>query len=492
MPTRPPAGQVPTREDTPPLMPATVAADGASLHAARGQDADLEADAEAADWAARADGGVAGDAADAGEGGQARAATDRALADRVVTAAAFFFYVVVFASVAAMSYRGLMAFAVDTLGLHGGWRYVVPVSLDGAAVSASFFGYRASIDGEPAFGPRLLVFCFGGASAFFNGHEAAAERGPLAAAFYAGMSVLVVLMFDLGAKQIRRRALARQGKLEAPLPRFRLARWLLAPVETFGALRIAALESDLTADQAVRFARTRRIPAPAARSRPASSSEPGAVGPVGSAQPSAAATADSSATAPAASSRTRRVDPGSAAGNGGPDQGPDKPTSHTADHPIEPESARWTADADGGGRQVSPDEHDAGHRDASARGGAEARLTALAMLQSAVTAELPLTGREVSDRVGCHVGEGRKLLREARLQHLQGQLSDAARRGAEMTAEDVMTLYQVRVDHAGRLLSDARHAMAAAGAVPAVPPDDPPGRDDEGGGGTRQRLVAAS
>jgi hypothetical protein len=113
------------------------------------------------------------------------------------------------------------------------------------------------------------------------------------------------------------------------------------------------------------------------------------------------------------------------------------------------------------------------------------------MLESAVSAGLPLTGREVSDRVGCHVGEGRKLLREARLQHLQGRLVDAARRGAEMTTEDVMALYLVRVDHAGRLLSDARHGAAPRGTLPAAPADVPPQPDDEDGR-THRRLVAAS
>ena len=388
----------------------------------------------------------------------------RVATDRVVTAAAFSFYVVVFASVAAMSYRGLTAFAVDTLGLSGWWRYVVPVSLDGAAVSASFFAYRASIYGEPAFGPRLLVCLFGGASAFFNWHEAAAERGLLAAGFYAGMSVLVVLMFDLGAKQIRRRALARQGKLEAPLPRFRLARWLLAPVETFHALRIAALESDLTAEQAVRLARTRRTTArspsasPSAQPADASADQPSAPAPAPAAAHSALAGPPHAR--PPHATEVLPVDGDLQAqvqhrpGRDDDDRQDDGRDDVDGDPASDQEQGTGNgvgvgASGGGGGR---------------VRGAAEAKAAAvLAMLRSAVGAGRPLTGREVADQVRCHVGEGRKLLREARLKDLRQRLADAARADGEVTARglstgEIMALYQVRADHADKLLFDANRS----------------------------------
>ena len=384
----------------------------------------------------------------------------RVATDRVVTAAAFSFYVVVFASVAAMSYRGLTAFAVDTLGLGGWWQYVVPVSLDGAAVSASFFAYRASIYGEPAFGPRLLVCLFGGASAFFNWHEAAAERGLLAAGFYAGMSVLVVLMFDLGAKQIRRRALARQGKLEAPLPRFRLARWLLAPVETFHALRIAALESDLTAEQAVRLARTRpttaRSPSasPSAESADASADQPPAPAPAHSALagPPHARPPHAAEVLPVDGDLQAQVQhrPGR--------DDDDRQDDGRDDVDGDPASDQEQGTGNGAGVGAS------GGGGGRVRGAAEAKAAAvLAMLRSAVGAGRPLTGREVADQVGCHVGEGRKLLREARLQDLRQRLADAARADGEVTARglstgEIMALYQVRADHADKLLFDANRS----------------------------------
>ena len=382
-----------------------------------------------------------------GAGRDAGTAGETTVQDRLITAVAFFFYVVVFASVAAMSYRGLMAFAEDTLGLTGAWRFVVPVSLDGAAVSASFFGYRAAIHGEPAFGPRILVCLFGGASAFFNWHEAAAERGLLAAAFYAAMSVLVVVMFDLGAKQIRRRALARQGKLEPPLPRFRLARWLLAPVETFRALRIAALETDLTAEQAVRLARLRhhqqrerarrrgqRRPTRRAPGSPADTTTTG--------RPPTAETSTQSAGSSL---------PDASTGTGGPLSASTAVPDATAD------LSGWdTADPSGwddDDTDEAPSEED----------GAEAQAVVLDMLRAAVAAGRPLTGRDVSDRVGCHTGEGRKLLREARLQHLRGLLAEDLLHSGEVTAEEVVRLYQVRVDHAQKLLDDARREGSDAG-----------------------------
>jgi hypothetical protein len=83
------------------------------------------------------------------------------------------------------------------------------------------------------------------------------------------------------------------------------------------------------------------------------------------------------------------------------------------------------------------------------------------MLHSAVGAGRTLTGREVADRVECHVGEGRKLLREARLQDLRRRLAESARLGGDVatdgiTTGEVMALYQVRTDHAAKLLVDAR------------------------------------
>ena len=404
--------------------------------------------------------------------------TVRVATDRLITAAAFSFYVVVFASVAAMSYRGLTAFAVDTLGLSGWWRYVVPVSLDGAAVSASFFAYRASIHGEPAFGPRLLVCLFGGASAFFNWHEAASERGLLAAAFYAGMSVLVVLMFDLGAKQIRRRALARQGKLEAPLPRFRLARWLLAPIETFHALRIAALESDLTAEQAVGLARIRRTTTRSPSASP--SAEPADAAQRNDARPAPSASVDqppppaqSALAGPPHAAEVLAVDgelqlEAQYYRGGDHDDRQDDRRDGVDGEPAsdQAQGAGDGAGVDGvraGGAGVDGAGVGAsGGGGGRVRGAAEARAAAvLAMLRSAVGAGRPLTGREVADQVRCHVGEGRKLLREARLQDLRQRLADTARAGGDVATRglntgDIMSLYQVRADHADKLLFDAR------------------------------------
>lgn len=509
-----------------------------------------------------------------GAGRDAGTAGEATVQDGLITAVAFSFYVVVFASVAAMSYRGLMAFAEDTLALTGGWRFVVPVSLDGAAVSASFFGYRASIHGEPAFGPRILVCLFGGASAFFNWHEAAAERGPLAAAFYAAMSVLVVVMFDLGAKQIRRRALARQGKLESPLPRFRLARWLLAPVETFRALRIAALETDLTADQAVRLARARHQQRDGARrrgGRRTASRAPGS--PAGAAMTCPPHTVEESTHS--AGSNVSAGSSVSAASTGTGGSGPSSPrgpvrarpaTSASAGQPLvsaPPHSAQAgppraaglvAVDGDRGTevqhhRDRNQDDRDDDRRDGvdgdpaadrarsgvhgggvngsgvggggvgvggvggaggggvgggrvgggRGRGAAEARAAAvLEMLHSAVGTARPLTGREVADEVQCHVGEGRKLLREARLQDLRQRLAGTARRGdevtpGELTTSDVMTLYQVRADHADKLLVDARRSRLPR-ADPAAHTEAPwltDGGDGGDGSDTGRRLVPA-
>ncbi|MFC9424207.1 DUF2637 domain-containing protein [Streptomyces sp. NPDC056987] len=153
---------------------------------------------------------------------------------------------------AALSFKGLVGFGQENLGLSGGWEYLVPFGLDGAAMFCSVLAVREASHGDAALGSRLLVWTFAGAAAWFNwvhaptgiGHEGAPH-------FFAGMSLSAAVLFDRALKQTRRAALREQGLVPRPLPQIRIVRWLRAPRETFAAWSLMLLENVRTLDEAV-------------------------------------------------------------------------------------------------------------------------------------------------------------------------------------------------------------------------------------------------
>ncbi|MEU0371951.1 DUF2637 domain-containing protein [Streptomyces sp. NPDC006283] len=164
-------------------------------------------------------------------------------------------YVLLFccaAVAAALSFHGLVGFGRQNLNLSGGWEYLVPFGLDGAAMFCSVLAVREASHGDAALGSRLLVWTFAGAAAWFNwvhaprgfGHDGAPH-------FFAGMSLSAAVLFDRALKQTRRAALREQGLVPRPLPQIRIVRWLRAPRETFAAWSLMLLEGVRTLDEAV-------------------------------------------------------------------------------------------------------------------------------------------------------------------------------------------------------------------------------------------------
>ncbi len=164
-------------------------------------------------------------------------------------------YVLLFccaAVAAALSFHGLVGFGRQNLGLTGGWEYLVPFGLDGAAMFCSVLAVREASHGDAALGSRLLVWTFAGAAAWFNWVHA--PRGLAHAGaphFFAGMSLSAAVLFDRALKQTRVAALREQGLVPRPLPQIRIVRWLRAPRETFGAWSLMLLEGVRTLDEAV-------------------------------------------------------------------------------------------------------------------------------------------------------------------------------------------------------------------------------------------------
>ncbi|MFE4694157.1 DUF2637 domain-containing protein [Streptomyces sp. NPDC056749] len=164
-------------------------------------------------------------------------------------------YVLLFccaAVAAALSFHGLVGFGRQNLSLHGGWEYLVPFGLDGAAMFCSVLAVREASHGDAALGSRLLVWTFAGAAAWFNWVHAPRGMDHAGAPhFFAGMSLSAAVLFDRALKQTRRAALREQGLVPRPLPQIRIVRWLRAPRETFGAWSLMLLEGVRTLDEAV-------------------------------------------------------------------------------------------------------------------------------------------------------------------------------------------------------------------------------------------------
>ncbi|MFH8366745.1 DUF2637 domain-containing protein [Streptomyces sp. NPDC018031] len=171
-------------------------------------------------------------------------------------------YVLLFccaAVAAALSFHGLVGFGRQNLNLSGGWEYLVPFGLDGAAMFCSVLAVREASHGDAALGSRLLVWLFAGAAAWFNWVHAPRGMGHAGAPqFFAGMSLSAAILFDRALKQTRRAALREQGLVPRPLPQIRMVRWLRAPRETFAAWSLMLLEGVRTLDEAVEEVREDR------------------------------------------------------------------------------------------------------------------------------------------------------------------------------------------------------------------------------------------
>ncbi|WP_344465650.1 DUF2637 domain-containing protein [Kitasatospora kazusensis] len=169
---------------------------------------------------------------------------------------------------AALSFHGLVGFGIQNLDLSGGWEYLVPFGLDGAAMFCSVLAVREASHGDAALGSRMLVWLFAGASAWFNWVHA--PRGGAhdgAPQFFAGMSLSAAVLFDRALKQTRRAALREQGLVPRPLPQIRMVRWLRAPLETYAAWSLMLLENVRTLDEAVEEVRDDKREAAANRER---------------------------------------------------------------------------------------------------------------------------------------------------------------------------------------------------------------------------------
>lgn len=160
---------------------------------------------------------------------------------------------------AALSFHGLVGFGRQNLSLSGGWEYLVPFGLDGAAMFSAVIAVREASHGDASLGSRLLVWAFAAAAAWFNWvHAPRGDEHAGAPQFFAGMSLSAAILFDRALKQTRRAALREQGLVPRPLPQIRIVRWVRAPRETYRAWSLMLLEGVRTLDEAVDEVREER------------------------------------------------------------------------------------------------------------------------------------------------------------------------------------------------------------------------------------------
>lgn len=169
----------------------------------------------------------------------------------------------VVASPAAASARGLIGFGHDMLGLAGAWAWLVPATLDGAALYLAVLSMQAVTAGESAAAPRFLLAVYALGSAAGNAVHALyavhADGGAPAAVYFAAMSVSAVVIWEVTLRHLRRQTLRELGALPAELPRFRALRWLLAPFETSRVWRHAVLHEITTPGAAIEQWRATRL-----------------------------------------------------------------------------------------------------------------------------------------------------------------------------------------------------------------------------------------
>ncbi|EST37225.1 hypothetical protein N566_14170 [Streptomycetaceae bacterium MP113-05] len=198
-----------------------------------------------------------------GDGGQAdsweRMEERRRRKETVYATASYLLLFCCAAVAAALSFHGLVGFGRQNLNLSGGWEYLVPFGLDGAAMFSAMIAVREASHGDASLGSRLLVWSFAAAAAWFNWvHAPRGDEHAGAPQFFAGMSLSAAILFDRALKQTRRAALREQGLVPRPLPQIRVVRWLRAPRETFRAWSLMLLEGVRTLDEAVDEVRDER------------------------------------------------------------------------------------------------------------------------------------------------------------------------------------------------------------------------------------------
>ncbi|WP_226360984.1 DUF2637 domain-containing protein [Pseudonocardia sp. ICBG1142] len=163
---------------------------------------------------------------------------------------------VVVGAPAAASFHGLTQAGAGALGLTGGWEVLVPLVLDAGAAYTAVLAVRDVLAGDSAFLNRALTWLYALGGAGLNAWWGT-TLNTAAALYFAAATLSAVVLWDRTLRAMRRDQLRERGAVQDPTPRFRLARWLVAPGETARAWREAVLENVTDPATAVDLARAK-------------------------------------------------------------------------------------------------------------------------------------------------------------------------------------------------------------------------------------------
>jgi Protein of unknown function (DUF2637) len=173
---------------------------------------------------------------------------------RVLSIATMTSLAVVAMAPVALSFHALADWGRTSLGLTGFWPWIVPLALDAAALLCVVLTFSAVLNAESSAGSRILVWAFALGSAVAN-HRHGVRISPDAAVFFPAMPIVAALLLDIVMRRVRRTALAHLGGLEPPLPKYRAARWVVAPRETSRAWATAVREGITSPREALAIVR---------------------------------------------------------------------------------------------------------------------------------------------------------------------------------------------------------------------------------------------
>jgi hypothetical protein len=157
---------------------------------------------------------------------------------------AFAGFAVVLGSIESLAVRGQADFGHYELALNGAWAYTVAVALEAGAITWAGLALWAMLTRDRVGLAHLMtaatVMAASGAS--WIGARAA-HRPEAGAAYLALASVFALLMWHAIMTRVRRDDLRESGEIQGvpAKPRFGWARWMLAPIETGQAWRLAVL-----------------------------------------------------------------------------------------------------------------------------------------------------------------------------------------------------------------------------------------------------------
>lgn len=157
---------------------------------------------------------------------------------------AFAGFAVVLGSIESLAVRGQADFGHFELALNGAWVYTVAVALEAGAITWAGLALWAMLTRDRVGLAHFMtaVTVMAAADASWIGARAA-HRPEAGAAYLALASVFALLMWHAIMTRVRRDDLRESGEIQGvpAKPRFGWARWVLAPVETGQAWRLAVL-----------------------------------------------------------------------------------------------------------------------------------------------------------------------------------------------------------------------------------------------------------